>query len=207
MAFDEVGVLGHGVAQHVEKRGLQSGERVVVPLYPGVCEVEGLGVALPGQPVDYRAARVGKPHDLGALVEGFARGVVDRRADDLHVERGVHAHDLRMPAADEQAQEREVGVGQRTVREVDEVGEDVPLEVVDLDHRDVAGDGEALGERHAHEQRPDESGAAREGDGVDVGGREPGVAQGGIHHGNDVLLVGAGSQFGNHAAVFDVHGL
>lgn len=106
-AFDEPRVGGHGVAQRVEKRSLQPRERVVVSLDMGPRETERLRIALPGQAVDHRTARVGQSHHLGALVERFARGVVDRRADDPHSGRGVHAHDLRVPAAHQQAEERE----------------------------------------------------------------------------------------------------
>ena len=87
----------------------------------GPRETERLRIALPGQAVDHRTARVGQSHHLGALVERFARGVVDRRADDLHFERGVHAHDLRVAAAHQKTQERKVRMGQRAVPKVDEV--------------------------------------------------------------------------------------
>ena len=170
-------------------------------------EAECLRIALLGQTVDHRAARVGQPHHLGALVEGLARGVVDRRADDLHFERGVHAHDLRVAAAHQETQERKVRMGQRAVPKVDEVREDVPLKVVDFDHRDVAGDRKPLGERHAHEQRSDQPRAAREGDGVDPVGGDARLLERRVHDGDDVLLVGPRGQFGDHAAVFDVNRL
>jgi len=98
-------------------------------------------------------------------------------------------------------------VGQLPVRQVDEMREDVSLQVIDLDHRDVAGDRQPLGERHAHEQRSDQSGAAREGDGVQLVGRDAGLPERRIHHGDDILLVGPRGQLGDHAAVLDVHGL
>ena len=173
----------------------------------GPCEPERLRIALLGQFVDYRAAGVGQSHHFGTLVEGFARGVVDRRADDLHFEGRIHAHDLRVAAAHEQAEERESGVRQRAVLKVDEMRKYVSLKVIDLDHRDVVRDGKPLGERHAHQQRTQQSGAAREGDGVDLFGRQSGLLERRVHHGNDVLLVRPRSQFGDHAAVFDVDGL
>ena len=207
MLLDEVGVLGHGVAQRVEERGLQPREGVVEAVDVGSGEAEGLGVALLGQAVDDRTARIGESHHFGTLIEGFTRGVVNRRADNLHLERGVHPDNLRVSAADEQAEEREVGVGQLAVRQVEEVRKDVALEVVDLHHRDVVGDGEPLGERNAHEQRTQQAGAAREGDGIELVGRDAGLLERRIHHRNDVLLVGARGQLGNHASVLDVNGL
>ena len=207
VALDELRVLGHGVAQRVEERGLETRERVVVTLHVGACEAEGLRVALLGQAVDHRSARVGESHHLGALVERFACGIVDRRADDAHLERRIDAHDLRVSAAHEQAQEREIRVGKRTVGQVDEVREDVPLQVVHLDHRDVARDGESLGEGDPHEQRSEQSGTARESDGVELVGRDACFAQRRVHHGDDVLLVRPRCQFGDDAAVLHVHGL
>ena len=207
MPFDEVGILGHGVAQRVEERGLEPREGVVESVDAGPCEPECLGISLLGQTVDHRAAGIGEPHDLCALVESLAGGVVDRRADDLHPEGRVHTHDLRVPAADEQAEEREIGVRELPVGEVYEVREDMPLEVVDLDHRDVPGDRESLRERDADEERPHQSGAAGEGDGVDVVDRDSCLLERRVDHGDDVLLVGPGGQFGDDSSVFDVHGL
>ena len=108
---------------------------------------------------------------------------------------------------EQQAEERESGVRQRAVLKVDEMRKYVSLKVIDLDHRDVVRDGKPLGERHAHQQRTQQSGAAREGDGVDLFGRQSGLLERRVHHGNDVLLVRPRSQFGDHAAVFDVDGL
>ena len=173
----------------------------------GVCQAERLGVALLCQAVDHRAAGVGQAHDFGAFVERFACGVVDRRADDLHIERRIHAYDLRMPAADQQAEEREAGMGQFAVGQVDEVREDMPLQVVDLDHRDVVRHREPLGERYPDEQRTQQPGAAREGDGVYLRDGKPGLSECRVDHRDDVLLVCPRSQFGDHAAVFYVHGL
>ncbi len=205
--FDEGRVLGHAVAQQVEERGLEARERVVVALDAGPCEAERPGVALGGQAVDHRAAGVGESHHLGALVERLARRVVDRRAEDAHVARRIHAHDLGVAAAHPQAQEREAGVGHGAVRQVDEVREDVAPQVIDLDQGDVVRERQALGERHAHHERSEQSGAPRERDGIEFVRSDSGFAQRGVHHGDDVLLVGPRRQLGDHAAVLHVHGL
>ena len=193
--------------QRVEERGLQPRERVVETVDARSGEAESLRVALLGELVDHGAARIGQSHRFGTFIEGFARSVVDGRTDDPHFERRVHAHDLRVSSAHEQTQKREIGMGQLPVGKVDEVREDVSLQVVDLHHRDVAGDGESFGERHPHEQRSQQTRSAREGDGVEFVGRDARFAQRRVHHRHDVLLVGARGQFGDHAAVFDVNGL
>ncbi len=112
-----------------------------------------------------------------------------------------------MAAADQKAQEREVGVRQVAVGQVDEVREDMPLQVVDLDHGYVAGYRQPLGERHAHQKRAEQAGTARKGYRVDLVGRDAGLLQGRVDHGYDVLLVCARGQLGYHAAVLDVYRL
>ena len=69
------------------------------------------------------------------------------------------------------------------------------------------GHGQPLGERHPHQQRPQQAGTPRKGNGIHIVGRQTGILEGGIDHGNDVLLMGPRSQFGNHAAVLHVYGL
>ena len=81
-------------------------------------------------------------------------------------------------------------MGKCAVRQVDEVREDVALQVVDFDHRNIAGDRKALGERHAHQERSHQSGAARESDGVELRSVDPGLPERRVHDGNDVLLMG-----------------
>ena len=75
------------VAQGIEERGLESREGVVeLALDMRMGKGEGIRIALFGQFVDHGAARVGQSHHFGTLIEGFACGVVDGGADDLHLE-------------------------------------------------------------------------------------------------------------------------
>ena len=112
-----------------------------------------------------------------------------------------------MSSADQQAEERKVGVRKLSVGQVQKVGEDVPLQMIDLHQRNVVGDRESFGERYAHQKRSQQTGAAREGDGVDLVDGDAGLFQSCIDHRNDVLLMGSGGQFRNDTAVFLVHGL
>ena len=114
------------------------------------------------------------------------------RADDLHVERTVHFYDLGMSSADQQAEERKVGVRKLSVGQVQKVGEDVPLQMIDLHQRNVVGDRESFGERYAHQKRSQQTGAARESDRVDLVDRHAGLFQGRIDYRDDILLVGPG---------------
>ena len=56
--------------------------------------------------------------------------------------------------------------------------EDVSLQMVDLDHRDVARNRESLGERDTDEQRSEQTRTSREGDGVNLVGGDSGLLQG-----------------------------
>lgn len=71
------------------------------------------------------------------------------------------------------------------------MGEDVSLEVVHFHHGGVLGDGEAFGEGDAYQQGAEQSGAAGDGDAVDLFGADAGVFQGGIDDGDDILSVGS----------------
>ena len=96
---------------------------------------------------------------------------------------------------------------QRMVRKVEEVRKDMSLQMVDLDHRDVVRQGESFGEGHAHEQRTEQSRTACEGDGIQFVGGDAGLLERRVDHRDDVLLVCTRGQFGDHPAVFHMHGL
>ena len=92
------------------------------------------------EPVERRPARVAEPEQPGSLVERLAGGVVERLAED-RVARGrvVDPRDERVPAARDQAEERRLD---RRVAE--RGGEDVALEVVDRNQRQLACRGKAF---------------------------------------------------------------
>ena len=72
-------------------------------------ELEGMGITLGSQFVDDGTAGIRQAHDLGALVKGLARGIVDGLSQHFHVTRRVHLDDLAVAATDEQAQVGELG--------------------------------------------------------------------------------------------------
>ena len=79
------------------------------------------------------------------------------------------------------------------------------LKMIDLDQRNVLGNGQPLGERDADEQRAEQARAAREGDAIDLVGCNAGSFEGSIDHRDDVLLVSSRGQLGDHAAVFHMN--
>ena len=97
----EVRIVLQRVAEGVEERRFESAEAVVVARDVRLAEGEGSRIALVGQAIDDGAAGITEAHHLGALVEGFARGIVDRLPDDLHAIVGLDANDLRIAARDE----------------------------------------------------------------------------------------------------------
>lgn len=101
-----------------------------------------------------------------------------------------------MSSADQQAEERKVGVRKLSVGQVQKVGEDVPLQMIDLHQRNVVGDRESFGERYAHQKRSQQTGAARESDRVDLVDRHAGLFQGRIDYRDDILLVGPDASSG-----------
>ena len=112
-------------------------------------EAERLRVSFGREAVYVRTAGVGEAEHFGALVEGFARGIVDGLPDYLHVERGTHEHYLRVTARNQEAEEGELrhfgsGVG------LDKMGEDVAVEMVDVHGGNPERDGEPFGEADPH---------------------------------------------------------
>ena len=198
--LDEVGVVLERVAQGVQEGRLQSAKTVVVTIHMRFGKFEGLAVALGGQAVDDGATGVGQSHDLGALVKCLARGVVNGLAQHLHVAGGVDLDNLAVAATDEQAQ-----VGELRHRSLgvflNEVGQHMAVQVVDIHQRYVERQSEPLGKRGADVERARQARAAREGDGVDVLAADARLADGLAHNGDNVLLVGPGCQFGDHATI------
>ena len=79
------------------------------------------------------------------------------------------------------------------------------LQVVHLDDGFAQGLGKALGEAHAHHQAPHQSRPAGEGHGIDFLLADARLADGTVHHGDDILFMRAARQLGHHAAVLLVN--
>ena len=90
---------------------------------------------------------------------------------------------------------------------LDEVRQHVGMQVVDLDHGDTEGEAEPLGKVGPHQQRAQQSGAAGEGDGIELIGANARATYRLADDGDDVLLVGTGGELGHNAAVGRMYGL
>ena len=145
-----------------------------------------------------RPGRIRQGKHLADLVESLTRRIVDGRTQDGLFQVVVHPHDLRVSAADGQAQEREMRHG-AAAAVFHEIGQDVPLHMVDLDQRDSQRDRKALGKRGAHQKRTHQARSARKSDCGYVLFAYICLSDGSIDHRDDILLVGARSQFGDYA--------
>ena len=94
-------------------------------VHHGAREVDGPLVALRRKPTDHGPAGVAQAQGLGHLVEGLAHGIVDRGTHDLIVAPVAHMDEHGVAARDEAGHE-----GRPQVGRLEEVGEQVPLEVV-----------------------------------------------------------------------------
>ena len=79
--------------------------------------------------------------------------------------------------------------------------------MIDLDQRNVACNGQSLGERGADQQRTEQTGTARKGYGIDFVGCYTGLFERGVDGRDDILLMRPRSEFGNDAAVLFVYRL
>ena len=75
------------------------------------------------------------------------------------------------------------------------------LQVVHIDERNLQRARQSFGETNAHEQGTHQSGTSREGDGSKLFLDDAGTLQRLVYHRNDILLMGARSQFWHDAAI------
>jgi hypothetical protein len=65
------------------------------------------------------------------------------------------------------------------------------LKVVDLDHWDIAGNGQSFGERNAYQKRAEQTRASGVGYGINLIGGDASLFQGCVDYGYNVLLMSA----------------
>ena len=153
------------VADVVDDGGLQPREReaVVPAAQHRAREVDRCRIALGGELREDRAAGVPEAEHLGDLVERLPRRVVERLAERVVLAPLGHVDERGVPAADHERHERrpDLLVGQ-------DVGEEVPLEVVHAHERHSGRDREPLRVRQAHDERADEPRTVGDRDRVEV---------------------------------------
>ena len=196
--------VGTGLPHMAEHGRLQAGEGEVVGavLQQGPWEPDRGRVAVAGQAVDHRPARVAEAEHPGHLVVGLAGGVVDRLAEPRKVPLLVHGEQAGVPAGDHEHDRR-----QRQGAVVEHVGVDVGDQVVDPQQGAVEGQRVGLGRRHPDQQRAGQAGADGDRDRVHV--RQPGSAEGAglLDRRVEQVDMGPRGDLGHHPAVAGVQGL
>ncbi len=135
-----------------------------------------------------------KAQELGDLVEGLAQRIVDGATPALVIAHPAHEDELAVPARNQQ---HEIGKGDAVGQPG---GQRMRLEVVDRDERLAEPCRKGLGGGEPHEHAPDQPGAGRRGNGVDLVEPEPRLVQ---RLGDEMVEpfhMRPRRQFGNHAA-------
>jgi hypothetical protein len=115
----------------------------------------------------------------------------------------AHVREQRVPAGGDQAEEGRLE--RLAAPHAEEVGGDVPLQVIHRRERQPPRGGEGLGGGEPHQQRPHQPGSARDGHQADVIERDPGLLQRARDHEVDELQMLARGDLGNDAAKTIVH--
>ena len=200
--LDEVRVFSHPIPQLIKKRCFQSAEAIVETGYMWLGEFISLGIALACQLVDDGSAGIAQPHHLRTFVYRLTRGIIDGLTEYLHAVVSLHLHNLRVASTDQQAKEGERRCRLVIVVLLDEMGHDMALQVVHIYQGYAQCPCEALGETHAHEQRPHQSWSASEGHCRELLLGHSSPFQSLVNHRHHILLMGSGSQFRHHPAIF-----
>jgi hypothetical protein len=118
----------------------------------------------------------------------------------------AHQDQFRMPARDQQRQQRELRGrrGLRHICRVDPGRVDVTFQVVHPHQRAAGSQGQPFGSVHTHDQRTSQPGTARHGDDVHVSQREVGLVQGLLDDGIDRAYMLARGNFREDAAIGSV---
>ena len=196
-----------GLLFNVERhRRLKARERetVVSPAIERAREVDRFGITRLGKLRDDGATGIAQAQRLGHLVEGLAHGVVERLAEHLVVTPRLDVNKHGMTTRDEREDKRRLEVGLRQ-----QVGKQVPLQMVDAHERLVGGIGKALGKGDAHDQGTHQARALRHTHGGKLAGgngsalkakRCRGILERRIHDAYDDLNVLARGNLGHYAA-------
>ena len=164
-----------------------------------VGEGKGGRIAGGGMKGPQGAGGIGEAQHLGALVESLAGRVVQRGADDLHVQRGTDQHQLRVTAAHGEVQKGEGGHGP-VLAVPDEMCHHVGLYMVYRQQGDVQRLRQGPCEAGTHEQGADQARSVGERHGGKILLRDACCVQGLADHRYDVLLMGPAGQLRHHAA-------
>jgi hypothetical protein len=104
-------------------------------------KIESRGISRAGEAVHFRAARVSEAEHFGHLVEGLARGIVARPAEEFVFSEFPHIEKERVPAADDESDVR------GDFRLAKKRGEQMAFDVVDCEKWAAGTEREPFGGR------------------------------------------------------------
>ena len=174
------------LAHLAQERGLEPGEREIVPILAAQDEGEreALGVARAGHALELGAAGLAQAEQAGTLVERLAGGVVPRPAEAPRGRVAGHVEHERVPARGEQACERRLQTeGCEAQRR------DVTEQVIDRYERQSARIASALPAESPTSSAPISPGPCVTASARDVVERHPGLGERGLDDRNDELEV------------------
>jgi hypothetical protein len=163
-------------------------------------QLEGLGIAPRGQPRQRRPAGIAKAQRLRALVERLARRIVHGFAEQLVSAHARDAHQLGVPARDQQRDEREL---RRVVRQKGR--QQMSLEVVNAQRRPPERGSQGARHPGAHEQCTGQPRAACERNHIDLAQFAARRRKNLLRQGQQAPDVVARGQLGHDAAEPPVH--
>ena len=158
------------LAHEAQDGCLQSAEREVEPIGERCArERERVRIAFFRDALDDRAARKAQVQESGDLVERFAGGVVDRPSEWPKATVRLHQHEIAVRAADDQDDGREIRLRRNVVDFIEPVRVHVALEMVHADEGQPSRERQPTPVVRANEEAPNEAGADRRGDRIDLG--------------------------------------
>ena len=138
---------------------LEPAERKVprLRLEPGAREGKAARIAVHRQSLDQRAAREAEAEQAGHFVEGFAGRVVAGAPQAPVAAVSVAQHQVAVAARDDQRHQRKRRLLRRRT-DLEPVGVDVALEMIDAEQRLAPRERQAFGDVDADQQRPGQTG-------------------------------------------------
>ncbi len=199
--------LGHALlaelAAAVDERRLQPAEAEIEAGVAGHRDrhLERGRVALLGQLLQRRPARVAEPEQPRRLVEGLAGGVIEGLAQDLVAPVVPHPRQQGVPAAGDEAEE-----GRLERLRLEEVGGDVALQVVDRDQRQPPRRGDRLRGADPDQEGADQARPGGDRDRLDLAQLDLGLGERRLDHRRGQFEVVARGDLGDDAAEVGVRG-
>ena len=203
-AIDRQRLTTLAIGRHrAQNGGLQPGEaEVVATRGPGSREA-GRRPSVARRGADRRPPRIGQAEQATDLVKGLPGRIIQGLAEEPIAPVIEHQHQLRMPAADDQAEQRERRLGREWL-DAGEIGQpvgiDVALDVIDRHERQVMGRRHRLGDADADQQRADQAGPVGDGHRIEIGPSHAGLLERRLHGRDDPAQLLTGRHLRHDAA-------